>query len=268
MSARMAIIVVIGSVAWGAAAPAQTGPPRQAERLGNRYLDPVGGLEIDRAVAQALEQSPSLRAARTEIDVAQGMREQAGLHPNPMFSFSQQNEPGGTDSQTRVEFVWPLDLFRKTGRVDAAERGIDVTRHAVADRERLFGRRRTDAVRRSHGRDPNALRVLDNLFDALARRYKLVTARVEQGATPPLERDMLLVERQRVESEQLGQSGAVERAMIELRRVLGVTADTPLRLQEHAGATRRARSGWRPLRKRPPLPRRPLRRRSDPMSKP
>jgi cobalt-zinc-cadmium efflux system outer membrane protein len=231
MTARLAIIVVIGCVACGAAASAQTGSPRQAERLGNRYLDPVGGLEIDRAVAQALEQSPSLRAARTEIDAAQGMREQAGLHPNPMFSFSQQNEPGGTDSQTRVEVVWPLDLFRKTGRVDAAEREIDATRHAVADRERLLAA----DVRTQYGEAAAAIRtlsVLDDLFDALSRQHELVTARVEQGATPPLERDMLRVELQRVQSERLLQSGVVERAMIELRRILGLTADTPLRLRD------------------------------------
>jgi cobalt-zinc-cadmium efflux system outer membrane protein len=152
----MVIIVVIGSVACGAAAHAQTGSSPQTERLGERYLDPVGGLEIDRAVAQALEQEPSLRAARTEVDAAQGMRVQAGLRPNPMLSFSQQSEPGGTDSQTRIEVVWPLDLFRKTGRVDAAEREIDATRHGIADRERLLAA----DVRTRYGEAAVAVRTL------------------------------------------------------------------------------------------------------------
>ncbi len=230
MTARMVLIIVIGSVAYGAAAHAQSAPPR-AERVGARYLDPVGGLEIDGAVAQALEQSPSLRAVRTEIAVAQGMRAQADLRPNPMFSFSQQNEPGGTDSQTRVEVVWPLDLYRKTGRVDAAEREIDATRYTVADRERLLAA----DVRTQYGEVAAAIRtltVLDDLFDAVSRQHALVAARVEQGATPPLERDILRVEVQRLESERLLQSGAVERAMIELRRLLGMTADAPLRLRD------------------------------------
>ena len=232
MTARIVLIVVIGSVACGGAAHAQTGSSPQAERLGARYLDPVAGLEVDRAVAQALEQEPSLRAARTEVDAARGLRAQAELHTNPMFSFSQQNEPGaGTDKQTRVEFVWPLDLYRKSGRVEAAEREIDAVRYAVADRERLLAA----DVRTKYGEAAVAIRtltVIDDLFDAVSRQYALVAARVEQGATPPLERDMLRVELQRLESERLLQSGVVERTMIELRRVLGMTADMPLRLKD------------------------------------
>jgi cobalt-zinc-cadmium efflux system outer membrane protein len=148
-----------------------------------------------------------------------------------MLSFSQQSEPGGTDSQTRIEVVWPLDLFRKTGRVDAAEREIDATRHGVADRERLLAA----DVRTRYGEAAVAVRtltVLDDLFDTVTRQYAIVAARVAQGATPPLERDMLRVERQRVESERLLQAGAVERALIELKRVLGMTADMPLRIKD------------------------------------
>ena len=66
------------------------------------------------------------------------MRQQADLRPNPMVSFSQQEEPSGPDRQTRIELSWPLDLFRKTGRVGVAEREIDAARFAVADRERLL----------------------------------------------------------------------------------------------------------------------------------
>ena len=231
MTARMVFIVAIGGVACGAAAHAQTGSSRQAERLSARYLDPVAGLEIDRAVAQALELEPSLRAARTEIDVARGMRVQAGLRPNPMVSFSQQNESGGTDNQTRVEVVWPLDLYRKAGRAEAADREVDATRYAVADRERLLAA----DVRTRYGDAAVAVRtltVLDDLFDTVSRQHALVAARVDLGATPPLERDMLRVELQRLVSERLLQSGAVERAMIELRRVLGMTADIPLRIKD------------------------------------
>jgi cobalt-zinc-cadmium efflux system outer membrane protein len=74
--------------------------------------------------------------------------------------------------------------------------------------------------------------VLDDLFDTVARQHALVSARVEQGATPPLERNVLRVELQRLESERLLQAGVVERAMIELRRFLGMTADMPLRMKD------------------------------------
>lgn len=231
MTTRLALITVISSLACGAAAHAQTGSRNQAEALAARYLDPVAGLALDRAIAQALEQEPSLRAARTQVDIASGMRVQAGLRPNPMFSFSRQNEPAGTDNQTRVEVIWPLDLFRRAGRVGVAEREIEATRHAVADRERLLA---TD-VRTKYGEVAVAVRelkVLDELFGTVSTQHGLVAARVEQGASPPLERDMLRVELQRLEAERLLQWGAVERGMIELKRVLGIAAEAPLRLRD------------------------------------
>jgi hypothetical protein len=49
-----------------------------------------------------------------------------------------QQEPGGADNQTRVEVQWPLDLFRKTGRTGVADREVDVSQHAVTDRERTL----------------------------------------------------------------------------------------------------------------------------------
>lgn len=107
MTMRVALIAVISSVAFGATAEAQTGSPNQAEPLASKYLDPTAGLALERAIVQALEQEPSLRAARSEVDVALGLRVQAGLRPNPTIAFSQQNEPAGMDNQTRVEVVWP-----------------------------------------------------------------------------------------------------------------------------------------------------------------
>ena len=231
MTTRLTLIALVGSIALGAALHAQTSPPVAPAGLASRYVDARAGLDLERAIAQALEQEPALRAARTEVDVARGMHLQVGLHPNPTFSFSQQWEPSGMDNQTRVEVAWPLDLFRKAGRVGVAEREIEATRYTVADRERLLAA----DVRMQYGEVAAAAReltVLDDLFAAASRQHALVAARVEQGATPPLERDMLRVELQRLESERLLQSGAVERALIDLKRTLGMPADVSLKIRD------------------------------------
>lgn len=231
MTTRVTLIALIGSIALGTAVQAQTSPPSQPGGLASRYVDPVAGLDLDRAIAQALEQEPALRAARSEVDVARGMHTQAGLRPNPTISFSQQEEPAGMDTQTRVEVVWPLDLFRKAGRTGVAEREIEATRHGVADRERILAA----DVRMKYGEAAAAVReliVLDDLVAAATRQHGLVAARAEEGATPPLERDMLRVELQRLESERLLQSGAAGGAMIELKRLLGLAADLPLRIRD------------------------------------
>ena len=50
---------------------------------------PVAGppLTLDEAIAKALAANPSLRAAALDVAIADGMRRQAGLFPNPEVSF-------------------------------------------------------------------------------------------------------------------------------------------------------------------------------------
>jgi outer membrane protein, heavy metal efflux system len=194
------------------------------------YIDPVGGLTMNDAIGRALEHEPGLRASRAQIDMTRGLREQAALRPNPSLSFSQQQEPGGADNQTRVEVQWPLDLFRKTGRTGVANREVDVAQHAVADRER----RLTADVRLAYGQVAVAVRTLtvtDQLLDATERQLTVISSRVEQGATPPLDRDMVRVEVQRLEAERSLQQGAVERRLVELKRLLGMPPDASLTLR-------------------------------------
>ncbi|HKT79996.1 MAG TPA: TolC family protein, partial [Vicinamibacterales bacterium] len=203
----------------------------RSDRVASLYVDPVNGLSLDDAIARALAQEPSLRAARSQIDVTRGLREQAGLRPNPAVSFSQQEEPSGTDNQTRVEVQWPLDLFRKTGRVGVADREIDVARHAVANRERTLAA----DVRLKYGEVAAAVRTLTvtgQLLAATSRQLTLIASRVEQGGAPPLDRDMLRVEVQRLEADRRIQAGAVERQLVELKRLLGMPPDAPVTVRD------------------------------------
>ena len=77
------------------------GPPAGAQRpastppLAAAYVDRANGLSLEQAIARALEQEPSLRGARSQVDVAQGIRLQASLRPNPSLSFERREEPGG-----------------------------------------------------------------------------------------------------------------------------------------------------------------------------
>jgi cobalt-zinc-cadmium efflux system outer membrane protein len=195
------------------------------------YIDQINGLSLDDAIARALAQEPSLRASRSQIDVTRGVREQAGLHPNPAVSFSQQQEPSGSDNQTRIELQWPLDLFRKPGRVGVADREIEVAKHATADRERTLAA----DVRMKYGDVVAAVRTLmvtEQLLAATCRQRTLITGRVEQGAAPPLDRDMLRVEVQRLEADRLIQVGTVERRLVELKRALGMPPDASVMLRE------------------------------------
>jgi cobalt-zinc-cadmium efflux system outer membrane protein len=103
-----------------------------------QYVDEQTGMTLEEAISRALEREPSLRAVRAAVAVARGLRQQAALRPNPTLSFERREEPAGTDNQTTVSVEWPLDLFRKRGRVQTANRELEATQFAAADRERLL----------------------------------------------------------------------------------------------------------------------------------
>lgn len=205
-------------------AHAQTG---QAEQ----YLDLQSGVSLAAALAMAVEREPSLRAARTQLDTARAMRVQAGLRPNPTVSLEQRQQPGGSDNQSAVGVEWPLDLFRRKARVMLADREADATEQSVADRQRLL----TSEVRSRYGEAAAAVRELaiaENLAMSAGRDLNLRRSRVEEGASPPLERDLLDVDLRMLESERLMAIGKAEAAMIELKRVLGLPADAAIKLRD------------------------------------
>lgn len=228
MTARIVMSVLVATLVADMPALAQT--PRH-EALAGTYIDPIDGLSLDQAIARALEQEPSLRASRSQIDVARGGRVQASLRPNPTVSFERREEPAGTDSQTSIGVEWPLDLFRRSGRVAVADREVVAVQLAAGDRERLLAAE----VRARYGEALASVRdleTLDELVSATRRQHQLLRSRVDEGATPPLERDLLEVELRRLDADRVLQAGRAEAAFIELKRVLGMRPDDGVRLRD------------------------------------
>ena len=196
-----------------------------------QYVNELMGISLEAAISRALEHEPSLRAARAEVGIARGLRQQAALRPNPTLSFEHRDEPAGTDAQTSLSVEWPLDLFRKRGRVETADRGLETSQFAASDRERLLAA----AVRMQYGAAAAAARTLavaDDLVGVVRRQLELLRARVQEGATPPLERDLLDVEVRRLETERLLALGRAGAAMVKLKRLLGLTSEQPLFLRD------------------------------------
>jgi len=231
MTKRLWIVTACGILTWSANIHAQSSTPSPGEGLAAQYIDTETGVTLGEAVTRALAQEPTLRATRTEVDVAKAERLQAALRANPTASLMQQTEPGGTDSQSRFEVQWPLDLFRRSGRVAVAEQELQATQHSVSDRERLLAA----DVRLKYGEVVAAVRdlaVSDDLVAATTRQSELLRARVEQGGTPPLERNLVEVELRRLQADRLLQAGQLDRAVFELKRLLGLRASASLRLRD------------------------------------
>jgi cobalt-zinc-cadmium efflux system outer membrane protein len=228
---RNAMAVAVGMLLIGSSAWAQQAPGAVRTLALEPYLDRETGISVSEAISRALALQPELRAAREQIAIARGMRLQAGLRPNPTLSFEQRQQWDGEDNQTMVGLEWPLDLSRRGPRVAMATREVEAVEQSVADRARTLAA----DVRLKYGAVAAAIRALaiaDELAVSAERDLESRRSRVAQGASPPLERDMLDVEYRRLESERLLVEGMVEAAMIELKRLLGSSAAAPLRIRD------------------------------------
>jgi cobalt-zinc-cadmium efflux system outer membrane protein len=229
MTARNVLSVLVATLLTSVSSSAQS-PAGQAP-LAGRFVDPANGLSLEQAIARAIEEEPSLRAAHSQVEMAQSTKIQASLRPNPSLSFERREEPGGTDNLTTVGVEWPLDLFRRSGRIAVADREIATAQLVVSDRERVLAA----DVRTRYGDVLSTIRDLalfDEIVAATQNQFDLLRSRVEQGASPPLERDLLDVELRRVQAERLLQTARTETAVFELKRVLGMKADATLTVRD------------------------------------
>ncbi len=203
---------------------------KDQQRSLSLYLDQTSGISADDAVAYALAHNGELQAARKEIEAARAMVKQARLRANPKLDIGVSQNVIGTDHNIDVDGMLPLELGgRRPARIAVAEREVEVREREVANRERLLA----SEVRMKFGEAlAKALKLsfTDQSIEANQQSFNLVAARVTEGATPPLEQNMVLVELNRLRSMRESAEGAVEVSMLELRNLIGMPPEQPLRL--------------------------------------
>jgi cobalt-zinc-cadmium efflux system outer membrane protein len=197
----------------------------------SRYLDQTNGVTANDAVTSALAHNGELEAARKEIDAARAMVKQAGLRANPKLDIDGARQINGKDNTLGASAMLPLELGgRRAARVAVAERELEVREREVANRERLVAAE----VRAKFGEGvAQALKLsfADELVEANQQSFNLIAARVMEGATPPLEQNMALVELNRLRSIRETAEGKLEVLMFELRNLIGMKPEEPLRLR-------------------------------------
>lgn len=196
-----------------------------------RYLDQADGMTADEAVLAALNNNGELIALRQERDAARAMVKQAGLRANPSVDIGGTRQVKGMDNSLMVEGMLPLELGgRRAARIRVAERELEIREKAVEERERMLAA----DVRMKFGESLAAVSKLgfaDEILTAIFEEYRLVQARVAEGKIAPLEENMTLVEVNRLRSIREGEAGKAEIAMLELRNLLGLRPEEPLRLR-------------------------------------
>ena len=215
--------------AQGAATAAQ---PSSSQASSARYLDQADGMTADQAVTYALAHNTELAAARKEIDSAKALVKQARLRANPMLDVEGTRQvPPGKDNTIMTGVTLPLELNgRRSTRIAVAEREVEVREREVQNAERVLA----GEVRMKFGEALAGvlkLSVTEELIDANERSFNLIAARVTEGATPPLEQNMALVELNRLKSMRETAEGKLEVALLELRNMIGLPPEQPLRLR-------------------------------------
>jgi copper/silver efflux system protein len=198
----------------------------------SRYLDQTNGLTADEAVTYALAHNGELEAARKEIDAAKAMVKQARLRANPKLDVEGTRQiPPGKDNSIMAGAMLPLELGgRRPARIAVAEREVEVRERELANRERLLA----GEIRMKFGEalaQAMKLSFTDEAVEANQQSFNLIAAKVVEGATPPLEQNMALVELNRLKSMRETVAAKVEVLLFELRNLLGMTPEQPLRLK-------------------------------------
>lgn len=197
----------------------------------SRYLDQINGTTADAAVARTLENNGEILALRKEVDAARALVKQAGLRANPTLEAGAAEQFGGMDNMRMVQGTLPLELGgRRAARVKVSQRELEVREFGLANQERLLAAE----VREKFGEALAAIKklaIIEKNLAAAQQGYDLVSARVTEGKIAPLEQNIFLVEVNRLRSIRETSEGKAETAMLELRNLIGIRPEDPLRLK-------------------------------------
>ncbi|MCS7025963.1 MAG: TolC family protein [Bryobacteraceae bacterium] len=186
-------------------------------------------LSLSEAVNQALEGNPSLQASRERIVLAQGLRQQAGLIPNPRLILQTEN------TRPYSPFVFPRDTDNfaylqqtvETGgkrerRIDAAAANL---RRAELEQEVL---RRQIAVRvKTAYWAASGAKTVERLLAQDVESFRRIVdyheTRVKEGAMAEVDLIRIRLENERLEISLNYATLEAERARINLFREMGKT---------------------------------------------
>lgn len=229
MTRPTTVLTAVLMLAAGGRAAAQTTEASPVTAITAKYVDARDGVTIEALVSLSHERAPGLQAVRARVGIAEGWRRQASLRPNPTAAVERREQFGGLDTRMSIGVTVPLDLFRRGARLAVAGHAVNEATFLVDEEERVHG-----AMVRDGAADLLAavrqLEVVTRIAQASRERFELLTARVDAGAAPPLERDLADVEWRRSETDVMAWQGMADRALIGLKALVGLNADTPLRL--------------------------------------
>ncbi len=189
-------------------------------------------LSLRSALDQARKQNPQLAMARAKVSEAEGMRQQAGLIPNPSLYATSENTPlGGSqpfnfanDTDDYVYLIQKIELGgKRSRRVALASENIgQMSIQSEVAMNQLLARVATAywMAAGSAALDQLYKREVNTLDDIVA--YD--AGRVQKGATPEAELIRIQLESDRLKAQARLAAEQARRSLITLYREMGATA--------------------------------------------
>ena len=197
----------------------------------SRYMDQAGGLIADEAVKYALGHNDQHLALVKDAEAAEKMKGQASQRARMSVGVNGLQEVFGKSHRNTVQGTVPLELGgRRKARVLVAARDSEIKRKAVELNESVIAAQVRERFGESLAKI-DKLKLTEEMLASLLESYKLIRARVKEGRTAPLEQNMMLVEVNRLRSVRETHESNVQIALLELRNILGMSPEMPLKLK-------------------------------------
>jgi len=215
MSLALALAMLVGFAA-NAQQAAPGGAPSVAVASSKQASQP---LTLGAALQAAIDNSPTLSAARREIDAAQGALTQAGVYQNPSLDLEVEDLRSGMRSTT-VTLSQPLELGgKRSARVAAAERALEAIRVKSEATEAQLKADVTAAFL-SALLSQERVRLAQESLNIARSGSQAASKRVQAGKVSPLEETRSKVAEANVRLELVQAQGELAAQLQELRALL------------------------------------------------
>lgn len=190
-------------------------------------------LSVADLVDMAVQRNRDFLAVKQRLAETQGLLRQAGVRPASALEIE---ESTGRPFGSRGEQVFSAGYFhtietfgKRDKRIAVAHKSTEAVEADLADRLRLLTLdvkvRYAQAVR-----EQQKLDTIQRLLSTNRDYYNLTDARVQRGDAAPLEGQLFLTDLSRVEVQQVVLVNSADRALIDLRKVVGAPPTEPLPL--------------------------------------
>ncbi|REJ76271.1 MAG: TolC family protein [Acidobacteria bacterium] len=199
------------------------------------YFDQAEGLSLTEIVKRAFASNGEIEIALLEVEKARARFQQARLRQNPTLEVEQSSGSfvgSKGDGELTVGFALPLDVYNQRGkRMKLAETDIALREAELSSsKKRLLGKILTiysDALAALQ-----ELKVLEDLLELDTRTTRFVQIRVNEGASSPLELNLLQTEVERLRSRRSLVEGKLQASLANLKFYAGLDYQEPLKLRE------------------------------------